>query len=259
MDNINDFNTDKINSFVFHPRQENYLLNEDIKRLLIEVDEDVSISASFFEADKKDPFILYFHGNGEIASDYDDLGPLFVKNSINFLAVDYRGYGKSTGTPEIVSMLEDSLKIAEFTKEFKRENKFTGSLIVMGRSLGSASALELVYSTDIFDALIIESGFSDFINLLFVLGFNTKSMEIKKDPFFHNEKIKNFKKPILIIHGENDQIIPIKDGKDLFKSSSSNEKKFIEIKQAGHNTIFTFGLDIYFQEIKNLTLKCKKN
>ena len=50
-------------------------------------------------ADPAAPSILFFHGNGEIVADYDDLGPLYNRMGINFLAADYRGYGRSTGRP----------------------------------------------------------------------------------------------------------------------------------------------------------------
>ena len=248
---LKEFNTKEVNSYVFYQRQEQPY-NEDIKRISINVDKNVELGASLFESDKKDPFILYFHGNGEIVTDYDDLGPVFIQRNINFMPVDYRGYGFSTGEPTIVNMLEDAVKISEFVVKMRKEQGFTGPLAVMGRSLGSASALELVSSTDYFDALIIESGFSDFKRLLITLGFYDENFKTLEDPLNHNEKIKIFKKPVLIIHGEKDEIIPFREGKSLFESNESPDKKFVEIKKAGHNSIFMYGMDIYFNEITKL-------
>ncbi|MCK7515883.1 MAG: lysophospholipase [Desulfobacterales bacterium] len=84
--------------------------------------------------------ILFFHGNGEIVDDYDDLGPFYNRLGINFLAVDYRGYGNSTGKPTTSAMLADCHVIFKFVNDWLREKGYTGALIVMGRSLGSASA-----------------------------------------------------------------------------------------------------------------------
>lgn len=253
MGSLKRFDTEEVNAFVFHPQK--YISSQsDIKRLSIEVDEEVQIGASFFKAKKDSPFILYFHGNDEIVSDYDDLGPIFVENNINFMPVDYRGYGFSDGTPSLVNMIEDAKKISEFTINFRKENNFTGPFAVMGRSLGSASAIELASSSDIFDALIIESGFSDFLYLLNTLGFYDPEFSGLEDPFSHTGKIKNFRKPLLIIHGENDEIIPFREGRELFNACKSKKKKLVKIEGAGHNTIFMHGMDEYFKEIKELLL-----
>ena len=73
--------------FLFHPRPEppgSYLqttgsarLNSDEADILIPVDEEVAIGARFHMAKKSDASILFFHGNGEIVADYDELGPVF--------------------------------------------------------------------------------------------------------------------------------------------------------------------------------------
>lgn len=245
------FDTDLVNAHVFHPRHQEPM-NNGIKRLFIEVCEGVKIGASFFEAEKNAPFILYFHGNGEIVPDYDDLGIIFIENNINFMPVDYRGYGFSNGNPSLSNLLHDAVKISDFAFDFRDKNGFTGAFAVMGRSLGSASAIEATDKRNYFDAMIIESGFASFKKLLRTLGFYDNDLDQLEDPLLNDDKIKSFVKSLLIIHGKQDQIIPFSQGKLLFESSESKVKKLVEIKNAGHNTIFTYGLDLYFNSIKNL-------
>ena len=69
--------------------------------LLIPVADGVVVGARGHRASPAAANILFFHGNGELAEDYDDLGALYVEREINFLVVDYRGYGRSTGRPPL--------------------------------------------------------------------------------------------------------------------------------------------------------------
>lgn len=248
MELLKKYDTPEINSFIFHPRQST-MDHSEVKRLKIPVDKDTMIGASFFEASKEAPFILYFHGNGEIVNDYDELGFIFTENSINFMPVDFRGYGFSTGEPSLHSMIKDANTIADFVNDWRLQNNFSGKFAVMGRSLGSASAIELAASKDYFDALIIESGFFNFKRLLKNLGFYSMEFENIDDPLKHREKISGFKKNLLIIHGEFDEIIPFSEGKKLFEHAGTESKKLVKILNAGHNTIFSFGIDKYFSSI----------
>ncbi len=129
---------------IFHPRPERGISNVSsaVLGVMIPVGEGISIGGRFHMDKKESPNILFFHGNGELASDYDDLGPLYNQIGINFLPVDYRGYGGSTGTPGVSAMMKDCHIIMVFVQNWLSERGFTGPLILMGRSLGSASVLE---------------------------------------------------------------------------------------------------------------------
>ena len=136
--------------FLFHPRPElappSYPSADANgagagKDIFIPVAEDVEIGARFHMAEESGASILFFHGNGEIVADYDELGPVYNQLGINFLAVDYRGYGRSSGRPTVTAMMQDCHVILEFVREWLLQNNFDGPLILMGRSLGSASVL----------------------------------------------------------------------------------------------------------------------
>ncbi|MDY6903109.1 MAG: alpha/beta hydrolase [Thermodesulfobacteriota bacterium] len=254
------FDCPAVNAFLFHPRKasgpqpeiagDTRLLPRDIT---IPVGEDGTIiGAKFHHSGDDSPVVLFFHGNGEIVADYDEIGGLYTSLGINFFPVDYRGYGKSTGTPGVESMMADCHTIFAFAKEWLRDNGYTGNVIVMGRSLGSASALELAASNQqAIDGLIIESGFARVLPLLRLLGVDLEGEGIAEDSCFRNlEKAAHYDKPLLVIHAEYDHIIPFSDGRALFDACPSAVKQFIKIENADHNTIFYYGIEPYMSAIK---------
>jgi len=248
------FDNPIITNSLFYPRPErSYSVDgESAKSILIPVEKDVVVGARFHVAKREAANILFFHGNGEIVADYTDMAILYTDMGINFLPVDYRGYGLSTGKPTVTSMMKDSHVIFDYVKKWLRENEYSGSFIVMGRSLGSASALELAfhYKKDI-DGLIIESGFSYAGPLLRLLGINIDSLGVSEDQGFRNlDKIRSFDKHTLIIHAEYDHIISFSEGRLLFETCPSSDKMFLKIPNANHNDIFIHGMSAYLESVK---------
>ena len=245
--------------FLFHPRKAAGPVDggDRFQEILIPVEGDICVGARFHMAHAKGPTILFFHGNGEIVSDYDDIGPMFNRLGINFMAADYRGYGCSDGNPTVSAMMADGHRIFDFTEQWKKKNGFTGPLIVMGRSLGSASALELTAARgDRIDGLVIESGFAWAGPLLRLLGVDPERIGFDESNGFANvDKIRAFTKPTVIIHAEFDHIIPFADGKALFDASGANDKVLVKIPGANHNDIFMRGLDRYLEAITGLAEK----
>ena len=222
--------------------------------MMIPVQDSVAIGARFHLADASGGNILFFHGNGEIVADYDELGAVYNQMGINFLAVDYRGYGRSGGEPTVTAMMRDCHVIFNFVGEWLRKNNFNGPIVVMGRSLGSASVLELADAyPDLIDGLIVESGFAHAGPLLTLLGIDLVALGFEDRKGFHNvDKIKSFDKPTLIIHAEFDHIIPFSDGQTLYDASPSESKKLLKIPEANHNDIFMRGLQQYLAAVKEI-------
>jgi hypothetical protein len=255
--------TPEILMLLFHPRPE-WATPEPVAGcydVTIPVEEGVSLGAKFHLAKAGAPAILFFHGNGEIASDYNDLGQVYRRMGMHFLACDYRGYGRSGGSPTITAMMRDCHVVFEYTKSFLCEKRSTGPLIVMGRSLGSAPALELAscYLNQV-SGLIIESGFAFTEPLLELFGFSMKKLGISEQDAFRNaEKARAFEKPCLIIHGERDQLIPFAEGQALFEACPSKKKKLLMIRGADHNDLFYRGIDEYLQAVKELAEEAAKS
>jgi alpha-beta hydrolase superfamily lysophospholipase len=241
---------------LFHPRPEwkGPSTPPNACDLMIPVSADVSIGARFHFSEPSSSNLLFFHGNGEIVVDYDDIAPLFNAIGFNLLAVDYRGYGRSTGKPTVTGMLRDSHAIFHFTLTWLLENGYKGPVLVMGRSLGSASAIELAaqYEPKI-DGLIIESGFSRVGPLLRLFGVDPERIGFKEEEGLrHTEKISSFHKPTLVIHAENDHLIPFEEGMRLYKACGAKDKTMLTIPGADHNNIFLVGMDAYLNALASL-------
>lgn len=239
--------------FLFHPRPE-WQSSENsvgIQDVGISSYDDTMLWGRFHVAGESSPNILFFHGNGEIVSDYDDLGPVYTRLGINFFPVDYRGYGRSGGRPTITGMMRDAHVIFEYTCERLLGNGFNGPLMVMGRSLGSASALEIAeHYQDRIDGLIIESGFAHTGLLLGLLGFDMAAAGLSEEDGFGNlKKIRSFLKPTMVIHAEMDHLLPFSEGQALYDASPARDKKLLNIPGANHNDIFIRGFDTYMGAI----------
>jgi len=249
----------EILEYLFHPRTEWAPWGSATRgqELFVPVEDDIVVNGRFHMADPSAANILFFHGNGEIVSDYDEMGPLYNQLGINFLPVDYRGYGRSTGTPTITAMMRDGHVIFDFIGNWLKTNSCSGRFILMGRSLGSASVLELAASyPNLIDGLIIESGFAYAGPLLQLLGINLDDLGFTEEIGFRNlDKIRKFTGPTLIIHAEYDHIIPFSDGQALYDTSQSNEKMFLKIPQANHNNIFQYGASQYLSAVEQLVAK----
>ena len=244
---------------LFHPRPE-FIDDGKIdsaQDFLIPTNDSVNIGARLHLKMNSAPSILFFHGNGEIVADYDDMGRIYNEMGLNFIAVDYRGYGRSTGNPTVTSMMRDAHVIFDWVQSKMTENGHKGSFMVMGRSLGSASALELAaHYPERMDGLIIESGFSHVIPLLELLGLQIEALGINEEEGSRNiDKIKSFHKPTLIIHSEYDHIIPFSQGQDLYDASPAEDKRMLKIPRADHNTLFQYGMSEYLNAIKEFVDK----
>ena len=251
------FDRPEILMFLFHPRPEwgQPRSTGSSEELLIPVEGDVAIGARFHRAGNQAPTILFFHGNGEIVADYDDLAQLYLNEGISFLPVDYRGYGRSGGRPTITAMMRDAHVVFGFVQEMLEERGHTGPFILMGRSLGSASVLELAaHYQDRVDGLVVESGFAYSQPLLRLLGVNMDALGVREEDGFRNrDKISAFEKPTLVIHAERDHIIPLPEGQALYDVSPATDKRLLIIPGANHNDIFLKGITEYMGALRDLT------
>ncbi|BBO86234.1 hypothetical protein DSCO28_68000 [Desulfosarcina ovata subsp. sediminis] len=238
---------------LFHPRKVAGPVDggQRFHEVRIPVAAEIGIGARFYMAGNSGPVILFFHGNGEIVSDYDDIAPMFNRLGIHFIAVDYRGYGCSDGHPTVSAMMADCRPVFDYVCNWLKDNGVNGPLIVMGRSLGSASALELAATGDErIGGLIVESGFAWAGPLLRLLGIDPQRIGFDESSGFSNvEKIRAFTGPTLIIHAELDHIIPFADGLALFNASGAADKTLLKIHKANHNDIFLRGMDRYLEAV----------
>jgi alpha-beta hydrolase superfamily lysophospholipase len=216
------------------------------------VEEGVSIGCRFYPAKKEAPTILFFHGNGETACDYDYVAPLFNDIGLNLFVADYRGYGYSTGSPTATNLVKDSHPLFQGFVKFLEELAYARDVFLMGRSMGSVPALEIgAHYQQQIHGIIIESGFASTMNLIAHLGFSGLfSGRGDLEGFGNAKKIESIAIPLLVIHGENDRLIPLSEGEDLHRLAGSEAKKLVVVPRADHNDLMMVGRNLYFKEIQ---------
>jgi hypothetical protein len=257
------FDRPEILQVLFHPRPEWHGLfgagGSAGLDVMIPVAAEVAIGGRFHLHDQDNPNILFFHGNGEIVADYDEMGPVYRRLGINFLPVDYRGYGRSGGQPTITAMMRDCHHIFRFVEAWLPEHGYRGPLLLMGRSLGSASVLELAatYPENV-AGLIIESGFALAGPLLQLLGVDPQALGFTEESGFnHLAKIKTWHKPLLIIHAQFDHLIPFRDGQALYDACPAPDKTLLMIPGADHNDVMLRGWEQYLAALASFAQRAK--
>ncbi len=230
---------------VFYPRKtfpSNYQ-PEGVEALLFPTEDNISISGRYFKYAMDAPTIIFFHGNGEVSADYEDIGHKFgTECGANFLVLDYRGYGESTGSPSSSTMMADARALFPKVKQHLISKGISTPLIIMGRSLGSASAIEIACNFEReLAGIVLESAFARVEPLLQLLGVPSQVIKrIDVTPLSNAVKLQGVHLPLLVIHGEDDSLIPAEHGKELYAASPSIKKKLVIIPEAEHNTILLY-------------------
>ncbi len=242
--------------FIFYPRRDFTQCPKNGFDLSVGVEGGASISCRFYMGHDEWPWILFFHGNGEVVSDYDEISPLYHQKKINLVVADYRGYGASTGSPTLAHLAQDAHVIYKQVREELSRRNLRKDLWVMGRSLGSISAFELAYHyQQEMKGFIIESGFASVVRIMFHLGVPALGMGLEKIDQEWVERIKKIFLSALIIHGGLDSLVPLQNAKDIYRYLGTREKRLLIIPAGTHNDIMLVGFKDYFQAIQEFVDK----
>ena len=237
--------------YLFYPRKDFTASPKNAFDLKIQVDQDVFVCCRFYAGDKNWPWILYFHGNGEVVSDYNEIAPLYYQYGLNLVVTDYRGYGASGGTPTFPDLIKDAHSIFKAIKEELISKGLQQNFLVMGRSLGSIPALELAYHyQDKIRGMIIESGFACVTRLISRskrASQGTKLIQLEQECL---EMVNKIYVPSLIIHGQQDSLVPLVEGELLYNQLGTSQKQLVVIPDADHNNIMFVGFNLYFDTIQ---------
>jgi len=230
----------------FFPRQGWTPTPEGVQDYTVNVGDDIGLSCRFFPYGNSAPTILFFYGNGETAIDYNSIAPFYNQIGLNFFVADYRGYGKSGGSPSFTTMLSDANTVLEAMRIVLGASGYQGPVYVMGRSMGRHSAFELAAKEDpAINGVIIESGRPSLGQ--FTGGLVPQQADELEEAY--RAKAASIAIPVLVIHGEMDALAPLDAAEEMFRNFASSEKKMLVIPGAGHNDLLFKGLDEYFTAI----------
>lgn len=244
---ISIFDSVEFNENLFFPRSDPSLPPTGKKEIYIEVEAGVRIHARQYPFASAKFSLLYFHGNGEIVSDYDDMEEPYKNLGAELIVCDYRGYGKSSGTPTLRSLLKDAHVIYE---TLKRDGRLLPEVFVMGRSLGSAPAIELCAAHKDIAGCILESGYADPIPLVRRRGLHIDSIAPEDHAIFNNSrKIAQVTCPLLVMHGDEDCLISPDEAEVNHRQAGSKLKMLKILDGAGHNDMIM--ADDYFASLES--------
>ncbi|MDP3372196.1 MAG: alpha/beta hydrolase [Candidatus Paracaedibacteraceae bacterium] len=196
------------------------------------------------------PTVIYFHGKTGHLGDY----ALFLKSlthtGFGVLALSYRGYGSSQGTPSEAGIYQDARTIIKYAVQNLKLSK--KKIIFYGRSLGTGVAIQMATEFSM-AALILESPYTSIAERGQDLYPWLPVKFFIADRFDSLSKIKHIHSPMLIMHGEQDKIVPIEDGKILFKAAH-DPKTNVYFPLKGHNNLNAVDL---INALVNFTKKLK--
>ena len=209
---------------MYHPDENNYFgdkLEVDIQKVKIETEDNIQLLGWFHKKNLKDyKTILYFHGNaGKLENRIHKLNH-FKDMNVNFLIIAWRGFSGNDGNPSEKGLYIDGESTIKWLKNKGVEEE---NIIIYGESLGTGIATQIAQNKN-FAGLVLETPFTSMVEAAknfypyIPVGF------ILKDKYENDKKIKNVNIPVLIMHGEADQIVPFWMGKKVF--NLANEPKF---------------------------------
>jgi hypothetical protein len=233
---------------IFYPRPDLTVPPAGAEDLALEVEPGISLRARLYTFDPSFATILYFHGNGEVVGDHDDIAPMYGQVGANLLVVDFRGYGRSGGRPSFATLVSDGPAVAARFHRLLDERAFRASRVVMGRSLGAHPALEIAANASAgFAGLIVESGAGNMRRLAARTGGSEAVGELVAA---HEAKVRAITLPALFIHGERDELIPLPSAAETFDMIATERKEFVVLQGVGHNDLLWRRHSEYFAAIE---------
>ena len=188
--------------------------------------------------------VVYFHGNGGNLSVWMPVLVALHEHRLRVFAIDYRGYGLSTGTPSEEGLVRDAAAAVQHAVAHRTPGK---PLIYWGRSLGGAVAAAATRVVQP-DGLILESTFPDKASVIrrqpLLRALNTLSTF----RFPTVDWLDGFERPVMVMHGNRDSVIPYRLGEELFERLTS-PKTFVTIRGADHNDAFDASNRAYWDPV----------
>ena len=211
-------------SLMYHPEENNYSgdkLEVEVERVKIVTPDNISLLGWFHKKDLKNfKTIVYFHGNaGKLENRIHKLNH-FRNMNLNFLIIAWRGFSGNSGKPSEKGLYEDGNSAIKWLLNRGVEEK---NIVIYGESLGTGVATQLSQNKN-YAGVILETPFTSMTDAARKFYPYIPVELLLKDKFDNKKKIKNINSPILIMHGENDQIVPFDMGKKMYEIA--NEPKY---------------------------------
>ena len=181
------------------------------------------------EADAGKPTVLYFKGNAGGLKDRVERFQRLTSEGFGLVAPAYRGSSGSTGAPEERNLVDDARQMAA---------SVAGPLVLYGESLGAAVAIQLA-AGGTGDALVLEAPFTSLVDLVAAQYPTEDLARLITQRWDSLSKVSDVRQPLLVIHGEDDRLVPVEMGERIFKRAGSARKTLLTVPDQGHAGTWT--------------------
>jgi len=185
--------------------------------------------------------VVWYHGNaGNVSHRLDNARQLVARFGLDLFLIDYRGYGLSEGAPSETGLYADGMAVYD---EARARGFAPRAIVLFGRSLGAAVAIEVALAREAC-GIVVETPFRSIRAMArehypFVPGFLIRSR------YDSEAKVGRLTLPMLVLHGDRDEIVPLAHAERLF-DLAPGPKRFFLIQGAGHNDTYVVGGETYF-------------
>jgi fermentation-respiration switch protein FrsA (DUF1100 family) len=173
------------------------------------------------------PVIVYFHGNGGHLGHRATRFRALAELGYGLVALSYRGYGGSSGRP-----MEKGIMLDAAAAHAEAARRYPGRIVLWGESLGTAVAVSLAAEHDV-EAVILEAPFTSTLALASSRYPFYPIAWMMKDQYRSDLAVVRIRAPVLVMHGEKDDIVPIRHGEELYAAITA-PKRFVRFPAGGH-------------------------
>ena len=190
--------------------------------------------------------VLLSHGNaGNVSHRLDRAMLLQRQVPVDVLLYDYRGYGRSEGRPDEEGTYRDARAAYRWLRD---RGHAPGRIVSFGESLGAAVALQLALDVEV-RGLVLESPFTSVPDMARAVYPLLPLWPFVRTRYDNLAKAPRLKVPLLVLHGDKDEVVPFTQGRRVF-DAAPEPKRFFAIPGAGHNDTYTTGGEAYWRVLK---------
>ena len=202
--------------------------------------DNTTLQSWYHPASPGKPTVVLFHGNAGHIGDRAFKARVFIEEGLGVMLAGYRGYGGNPGKPSEEGLYQDARAALDYLRE---QGIDAGHTILYGESLGTGITVQMAVEMQELDPalkVILEAPYTTMGEAAAAHYPYLPAKVLVRDRYDTLSKITRIKVPLLIIHGEKDETVPVELGKKLF--AVANDPKFGHwLPQAGHNDLYDRG------------------